>query len=107
MSCICLWPVVQAVPNRWPVIPGLRPELPHEESGGLRQIWHTPRYWVAMGFRLESGEIRPFYALCRRLELRARASAPDGMAMHHDASPPRPRLEGRISAIFASRQAGG
>jgi len=28
MSCICLWPVAQAVPNRWPVIPGLRPELP-------------------------------------------------------------------------------
>ena len=107
MSCICLWPVSQAAPNRWPVIPSLRPELPHEESGGVRQIWHTSRYWVAMGFRPESGEIRPFYALCRHLELRAGACAPDGMAMHHDASPPSPCLEGRISAIYSPRRAGG
>jgi hypothetical protein len=107
MSCICLWPVAQAVPNRWPVIPGLRPELPHEESRCVRQIWHTPRYWVAMGFRPESGDIRPFYALYRHLELWAGACAPDGMAMQHDASPPSPRLEGRISATYAPRWVGG
>jgi hypothetical protein len=107
MSCICLWPVAQAAPNWRPVIPGLRPKLPQEESGGVRQIWHTPRYWVALGFRAENGGIRPFRALCRRLELRAGACAPDGMAMHHDASPPRPRLEGRISATYVSRWAGG
>jgi len=107
MSCICPWPVAQAVPNRWPVIPSLRPELPHDESGGVRQIWHTPRYWVALGFRPGSGRIWPFYTRYRRLEWRARACAPDGMAMHHDASPPRPRLEGRISATYAPRRAGG
>jgi hypothetical protein len=106
MSCICLWPLAQAVPNRWPVIPSLRPELPYEESGGVRQIWHTPRYWVALGFRAKSGEIRPFYALYRHLELGAGACAPDGMAMQHDASRPSLRLEWRISAIYPPRRAG-
>lgn len=81
-------------------------KLPHEESWGIRQIWHTPRYWVALGFRPKSGEIRPFYALYRHLELGAGACAPDGMAMQHDASPPRARLEGRISAIYSPRRAG-
>ena len=96
MSCICLWLVAQAVPNRWPVIPSLCPELPHQESGGIRQIWHTPRYWVALGFRPESGGIWSFYALGSRLEWWARACAPDGMAMHHDASPPSPENSPRV-----------
>jgi hypothetical protein len=58
---------------------------PPVESGGVRQIRHTPRYWVAWALCGKSPRIPPSYALDRHLGPRKKHVAAGS-------KPPRRRL---------------
>lgn len=60
-------------------------EHPAVESGGVRQIRHTPRYPVAWAPFVESPRNPPFYALDRRLGQRKKHGV-------RGSNPPRRRL---------------